>query len=71
MLIRPVSPFGIEGYYTLLVGQQVPYKNRHAITPKELTLWNNYRKKNQVTATRAYDVREALGQLRDRRWCWA
>ena len=70
VLVHPVSPFGIEGYYTLLVGQQVAHKKPHAITPKEQTLWNNYRKKNQLTASRAFNVKQALGQLRDPRWCW-
>jgi len=70
VLVHPVSPFGIEGYYTLLVGQQVPYQRRHHITSKELALWNNYRKKNQMTATHAFGVKEALSQLRDPRWCW-
>lgn len=71
VLVPPVSPFGIEGYYTLLVGQQVPYQRRHAASSAERTLWDNYRKKNHFTASHAFDVRQALAQLRDPRWCWA
>lgn len=71
ILVSSLSPFGLEGYLTLLIGQQVPYAKLHHPTPADLTKWNAYRQKNQSTALRGADVREALAAIRDPRWKWS
>jgi len=70
ILMNPNSPFGIEGYYTMLVGQQVPYGKRHTAAPAERAKWNTYRQKNRAIAGKAMDVRQSLAMIRDPRWRW-
>jgi tryptophan halogenase len=64
------SDFGIEGYFTLLVGNRWPYRKRHSATPRERALWDARRAEHRNLARAGMDVKEALSVIRDPRWRW-
>ena len=65
-----LSPFGIEGYLVMLVGNSVPYRGRHQATPDERQRWNYHRADYAATAQRGFDVRQALSVVRSPHWTW-
>ena len=64
------SDFGIEGYFTMLVGNKVPYKHRHTVTPHERSIWEGHRAEAIQQARGGLTVQEALAYVRDPRWQW-
>ncbi len=69
-LIDPVDQFGSEGYLTMLVGQQVPYANRHAITPAEAEAMRELREGHRKNASMGYFAEQALPIVRSTKWQW-
>ncbi|MES2659586.1 MAG: tryptophan 7-halogenase [Verrucomicrobiota bacterium] len=67
---RSQSDFGIEGYLTMLVGNQVPYRKRHKATAEELAVWNTHRKTFANQARNGIAVKEALAYVRHPGWTW-
>jgi tryptophan 7-halogenase len=65
------SQFGIEGYLVQLVGNQVPYKNRHTPRREELELMQQIRLQNKTSARAGMTVKEALEIIRHPAWRWA
>jgi tryptophan 7-halogenase len=55
--------FGLEGYFALLVGQELPYRARYSPTAKEKQLWDAARARNRAMAENAVGVRETLEVL--------
>lgn len=64
------SDFGIEGYFTMLVGNQVPYRPHHTVSPQEQAIWDRHVRDNQQRAKRGIGVKEALGYVRHSGWTW-
>jgi tryptophan halogenase len=64
------SQFGLEGFLVMLVGDRVPYKNRHTPTEAELRLVNAGRNRFKAEAMRGLDVREALAYVKHPNWQW-
>jgi len=64
------SQFGIEGFLVLLVGQQIPYRNRHLATAAELDFIAARRSQFKAEAAAALDVKEALAFIRHPQWRW-
>ncbi len=64
------SQFGIEGFLTLLVGQQYPYRNRHRATTAEWELLNARRAQFKAQAKQGLDVKEALEYVSHPQWRW-
>lgn len=64
------SDFGIEGYFTMLVGNKVPYRKRHPATAEEIAIWNGHRQAIANEAKGGLDVKESLAYIRDPRWRW-
>jgi tryptophan halogenase len=64
------SDFGIEGYFTMLVGNKVPYRKRHPATAAEMAVWNAHRQALATEAKGGLDVKESLAYVRDPRWRW-
>ena len=64
------SQFGIEGFLTLLVGQQYPYRNRHQATEAEWQSLNARRLHFKAQAQQGLDVREALACVNHPQWRW-
>ena len=69
-VIDPLSPFGLEGYWTLLIGQKVPYRRPHAASASECYTWHRIRETLKSKAMAALSVSEALDAIRcpDFRW---
>jgi tryptophan halogenase len=70
MLIDPKDQFGMEGYLSLLVGQQVPYQLRQPLSPAELANWERIRTEVRTQAQQAYTVLGALSVLRLPHFRW-
>ncbi len=64
VVLRPLSPFGMEGYLALLVGQKVPYAKTHAPSAKELTVWNRSCIENAARARAGLTVKEGIEVVR-------
>ena len=64
------SDFGIEGYFTMLVGNQAPYRKRHPASAQERTIWDNHRREQIALAKTGLDVKEALAYVRHPGWEW-
>ena len=64
------NPFGTNGYFALLVGQQVENGQRYQPSADELRIWNAERQKNKAMALRGLTVRETLGKIRSPNWRW-
>ena len=70
ILLNPNSPFGLEGYYTLLIGQGVQWERRYEPAPEELRRWEAHRSRFATAAKSALTVEESLRYIRDPRWRW-
>ena len=64
------SQFGIEGFLVMLVGNQVPYCNRHNPTEAEWRIINRRREQFKQQAQLGLDVRQALAFVRHPQWRW-
>jgi tryptophan halogenase len=64
------NPFGANGYFALLVGQQVEIGQRYQPSADELRIWNAERQKNKAMAMRGLTVRETLEKIRSPNWEW-
>jgi len=64
------NPFGTNGYFALLVGQQVENRQRYQPSADELRIWNAERQRNKSMAMRGLTVREALEKVRSPNWQW-
>jgi tryptophan 7-halogenase len=69
-LLDPLEPFKTGGYFTLLVGMQVPYRNRRRASPEEAQWFANWRQRNRRVAQNAMTVREALAHVHSPDWNW-
>jgi len=66
----PLCRFRLDGYYTLLVGQQVPHAKLGEVTEKERAAWAKLRQATQQYAARGFTVRQALDVVRSPAWEW-
>lgn len=71
MLVDPNSPFGLEGYYTMLIGQQVPHARPYHPAQAEQERWQAKQRSFAAQAKSAMTAGEALRIIRDPRWRWA
>ncbi len=62
--------FGMEGYLTMLVGQQVPYESTHTPSAQEWDHWHKIQQAIKNKATAAYTVPEGLALVRSPKWQW-
>jgi tryptophan halogenase len=62
--------FGIEGYLTMLVGQQVPYRHQHPISAAEARTVHQHREENRKQAAAGYHAEHALAIIRMPGWEW-
>jgi tryptophan halogenase len=62
--------YGMEGYFAMLVGMQVPYKKTYQPTSDERQHWNYIQRGFKAAAQQAYSVREALDLVRSPQWEW-
>lgn len=70
VLLHPQNPFGLEGYYTLLLGQRVPYDGVHQPGAKEEAVLKTHRQQMRAAAARALTVPDCLAAMRSPQWRW-
>ena len=68
--IDPLDQFGMEGYLTMLVGQNVPHEGRYTPTPEERQLVERTREHHSRQALGGYTVEKALEIVRLPNWTW-
>lgn len=68
--VEPTDQFGLEGYLTMLVGQKVPYENRHPVSPAEEQALRQFRDGNRKQAAIGYYAEQALPIVRSPKWEW-
>jgi tryptophan halogenase len=69
-LLNPLSQFGLEGYWTLLMGQKVPYQDVYAPGPRERETWRQIQQAFKAKAQAAIGVKEALTLVRSPDFQW-
>src|SRR5262249_15179704 len=70
VLLQPGDQFDMEGYLSLLLGQQVPYKKTYVPSERDLAAWDNIRQNVYHRVSRAYNTAEALQMIRSPGWVW-
>jgi len=63
-LLHPSNSFGMDGYLTLLVGQDVPHGKPFSPPPKEKEIWRGRCNTWGVEARRGLDVKQCLEAIR-------
>jgi tryptophan halogenase len=69
-LLNRLSQFNLEGYWTLLLGQKVPYKNLYVPGPEERQAWRQIQEAFKAKALTAVGVKEALTVVRSPAFYW-
>jgi tryptophan halogenase len=69
-LLDASDQFGMEGYLSLLVGQQVPYEAPYRPSARDLATWQTIREAIRVKVQAAFTVREALAAIHTPGWQW-
>ncbi len=69
-ILEPSDQFGMEGYLSMLVGQQVPYEYKFEPSPQERASWQKIQQAIKNKATAAFTVREGLSMVRSPQWQW-
>jgi tryptophan halogenase len=69
-LLDQTGQFGANGYFALLIGQQVEYRQRYQPSAADLRIWNAERQKYKNLALRGLTVRETLKKIRSPKWEW-
>lgn len=70
-LIDPVDPFGLDGYYTMLLGQDVPFQRRWTAPPAERERWAALKAGWAASARNGFTVDEALRLVRSPQGGWS
>jgi tryptophan halogenase len=70
-LLHPSNSFGMDGYLTLLVGQNVPHAKPFTPPPKERDIWRNRCNTWATDARRGLDVKQCLEAIRKRGMKWS
>ena len=69
-LLSPQDPFGEEGYFAMLVGQQVPHQRMGEIGAADHAAWRRVAQENASIAAAGFTVKEALACIRRPDWSW-
>lgn len=70
-LLPPLqSVFQLEGFFTMLIGQKVPFRRTREITSQEQAVWNAIRRQNAAASERALTVPQTLEIFRHPGWSW-
>jgi tryptophan halogenase len=69
-LIAPGDQFNMEGYLSMLVGQQVPYRKKYTPDERDWAAWQSIRQAVYNKVSRAFSVPEGLRMVRSPGWVW-
>ena len=70
MILDPRNPFGIEGYLSMMVGMNIPYRKTHMPDANELKVWHDIYQRLESAASQAVTSDEALNFIRQPWWQW-
>ena len=70
VLLNPNNPYGLEGYFAMLVGQKVPHAKPHASSDLERRTMERHRRNFAGAAKLGFDVRQTLDWIRRPSWTW-
>jgi tryptophan halogenase len=69
-LLNRLSQFGLEGYWSLLLGQKVPYKQLYMPSEQERAAWRQIQQAFKAKAEAGVGVKEALTLVRSPQFQW-
>jgi tryptophan 7-halogenase len=69
-LLDRLSQFGLEGYWTLLIGQKVPYQEPYVPSRQERETWRQIQQAFKAKAEAGVSVKEALTLVRSPAFHW-
>jgi tryptophan halogenase len=69
-LLNGLDQFTLEGYWSLLIGQRVPYKRPYVPSPQERAIWRQIQQAFKAKAQAGVGSEEALALLRSPGFRW-
>jgi tryptophan halogenase len=69
-LLSRLSQFGLEGYWSLLLGQKVPYQRPYVPSPRERETWRQIQQAFKAKAEAGVSVKDALAVVRSPEFHW-
>jgi tryptophan 7-halogenase len=69
-LLESHNQFGLEGYYSMLLGQQVPTKYELKPSEQDRQNWQRIQQSTRNKVTQAYTAKEMLALIRSDMWQW-
>jgi tryptophan halogenase len=70
MILDGRDPFGFEGYLSMMIGMNIPYRRTYTIPERERQAWTDLYDRWQVEADQALSVEETLRWIRSPYWQW-
>jgi tryptophan halogenase len=70
MILDGRDPFGFEGYLSMMIGMDIPYRRTYTIPEHEQRAWAALYNRWQVEADQALSVEETLRWIRSPGWSW-
>jgi tryptophan halogenase len=70
MILDGRDPFGFEGYLSMMIGMNIPYRRTYTIPEHEKRAWAELSHRWQVEADQALSVEETLRWIRSPGWRW-
>jgi tryptophan halogenase len=69
-LLDARNTFGFEGYLSMMIGMNVPYRRTFTPPHSEAQVWNNVYQRLRSAASQGVSVPEALSYVRQPGWQW-
>jgi tryptophan halogenase len=69
-LLDARNPFGFDGYLSMMIGMNIPYRKTFQPTEQEQRVWDQLYQRMQTVASQGVTVKEALGVVRAPWWQW-
>ncbi len=69
-LLNPLCQFGLEGYWTLLIGQRAPWQRPYTPTITEHLEWHHIQETLKSKAETALSTEQTLAMIRSPEYCW-
>jgi tryptophan halogenase len=70
MVLDGRDPFGFEGYLSMMIGMNIPYRRTYTIPEHEQRAWTELYNQWQADAEQALTVEETLRWVRSAGWWW-
>jgi tryptophan halogenase len=64
------NPFGFDGYLSMMIGMNVPYRKTFTPPEPEVRIWQDIYERMQAAASRGVTVEETLSCIRQPWWTW-